>query len=628
ALCRVARDFFLNFWDFEKAKWQLSSNSRRRRRSVSKLLKMNSQQDIGLKRQAEDTVDNLRSSDESDVSAKKRPSPPITPLSVFNQLYGNPKFNATAEGPPHMLEHTVSFQFSGKEFSSTAPTKKKASQDAAFQALKYVASKNVEGAETENMTLDEISKLLLSKPATEKARVAPVIPELPTDSSSPAGRLYMFDSTLTFNFASSDANDGSRYTCTVTKDGKTFTGRGASKKAAKHDVASQVLQAFYSNFPASEDSNSSDLQLGLNPTLADRISSLVEQKYSDLTKNSTIALRFQVLSGIVLERPNDAFEVITLTTGTKVISGDHLSLLGHAVNDCHAEILARRCLRQFLYMQIEEAIDNGSFSNDILRFDPIKKKFSLQEGCRLHLYINTAPCGDARIFVIQDQGSSAGNDPNPNRKSRGRLRMKIEVGMGTVFSQGRSVQTWDGIKCGERLLTMSCSDKLAACNVLGIQGALLAHFFDPIYLDGITIGTCFSLAHLQRATYGRYEPGLEPLPESYRMNEPSFSQPSRPKGRIPISKATSTSLAWTKGWDFPEYINGETGMLLDKRISKLSKAYLFGKFKSIAMKLSDHVAKKVQDADYYCDAKHLSIDYQHLFQKFYIKLKRACFTSC
>lgn len=51
-------------------------------------------------------------------------------------------------------------------------------------------------------------------------------------------------------------------------------------------------------------------------------------------------------------------------------------------------------------------------------------------------------------------------------------------------------------------------------------------------------------------------------------------------------------------------------MLLDKRISKLSKAYLFGRFKSIAMKLSDNVSKKVQDADYYCDAKHLSVDYQ------------------
>ena len=85
----------------------------------------------------------------------------------------------------------------------------------------------------------------------------------------------------------------------------------------------------------------------------------MEQKYSDLTKDSSIALRFQVLSGIVLERPNGEFEVITLTTGTKVISGDHLSLLGHAVNDCHAEILARRCFRQFLYMQIEEAVDNG-----------------------------------------------------------------------------------------------------------------------------------------------------------------------------------------------------------------------------------------------------------------------------
>ena len=41
----------------------------------------------------------------------------------------------------------------------------------------------------------------------------------------------------------------------------------------------------------------------------------------------------------------------------------------------------------------------GTFSNDILRFDPIKKKFSLEEGCRLHLYINTAPCGDARYVA-------------------------------------------------------------------------------------------------------------------------------------------------------------------------------------------------------------------------------------
>jgi double stranded RNA-specific editase B len=102
---------------------------------------------------------------------------------------------------------------------------------------------------------------------------------------------------------------------------------------------------------------------------------------------------------------------------------------GETLNDCHAEVLARRGLVSYLYDQLNTFNSNPS---DSIFESSGNQNLKLKSNVLFHLYVSSAPCGDARIFTLNESLASPLEDLHPNRQGRGALRTKIESGEGLI----------------------------------------------------------------------------------------------------------------------------------------------------------------------------------------------------
>jgi len=90
-------------------------------------------------------------------------------------------------------------------------------------------------------------------------------------------------------------------------------------------------------------------------------------------------------------------QVICFATGDDCIGGCNLCPKGEAVNDCHAVVLARRGLVNFLYDQLEKYRTQPEESvfepagND----DGVPLRLKIKDGILFHLFVSSPPCGDA-----------------------------------------------------------------------------------------------------------------------------------------------------------------------------------------------------------------------------------------
>ncbi|XP_067140784.1 double-stranded RNA-specific editase Adar-like [Centruroides vittatus] len=533
---------------------------------------------------------------------------------LLNEFKPGFQFIVEREGPAHRPIFTVTIKIDNKEFTGRGRSKQMAKHAAAENAL--VAFGYVQySADIPNNNVDNFNRVRVLHSQTDKicmeySEEMDVDVAMNTDAEGkhPVALLKELHPDLKFHLIEEKESDLlERFTIGVEIDDMMFEVSDRSKKSAKVAAARSALYTLYGINFLKNNTNRQPLpeKYVLLHSVANRICRGIGETFRKVTYNQA---KGKVLAGIAMTRDSemDEMEIIAVCAGTKDTIGRNISMDGTSLNDCHAEVLVRRCLKSFLYSQLQ-LIATGRKNHSIFIECDGTPAYRLKPDVKFHLYVSEPPCGDARIRF--PEGFSR---QSLHRGAYGVLRSKNEFQKESFYIEGNDgIQTVEVTKRNkEQFTTVSCSDKMASWNVLGIQGSLLTHFIQPIYLESIIFGSEIYPGYIFRAMWGRFEKSLEKLPKPYHLKKPKTCWVKSPE-YYQFADLPNSSVNWSLEFKTPEIINSTTGKLPDGNISRLSKAALFYRFQNLCDRVPNVADRQLnRKPKSYLDSKQSSLHYQ------------------